>query len=268
MIGELTVFALAIGVGGWLALRPLLAPRAPWPHDPPDERDDVARAVSSLRDLEFAAAAGTIAPADQARLRDRLERSAFAAPQTATRATAPLRTIAGAALLAGIAAALVAVNLPREAGDRAPGTLLTGGVPTVVGIPELEAQAARSPEDLPTLLALAEGYRDAGRASEAVRTYQQVLRLDSTSVPALNGIALILYQSGERQGAMLAVDRVLALRPRDPDALFLKGLARYQSQDWQGAVDAWRIYLEAAEFHPAAGMVRPLYAEAKKKAGN
>src|SRR5438034_11423006 len=56
-----------------LARRPIA-----WPADPPDERDDVARAVSSLRDLEFARAAGTIAPADYARLRATLERDAFA----------------------------------------------------------------------------------------------------------------------------------------------------------------------------------------------
>ena len=262
------VFALAVALGGWLAVRPLLAGRAAWPHDPPDVRDDVTRAVSSLRDLEFARAAGTIAPADHARLRALLERSAFAAPRPARATAAPIRTIAGAALLAAVAAALVAVNLPREAGDRAPGTLITGSVPQLTpSVAALEAEAARSPRDLPTLLALADAYRDEGRTSDAVATYQRVLTIERDNVPALNGLALILYQAGERGGALIAVDRVLALRPRDPDALFLKGLALYQSEDWRGAVEVWRVYLEAGEFHPAAPMVRPLYAEAARKLG-
>ncbi|MGH2379525.1 MAG: hypothetical protein ACRDGT_13795, partial [Candidatus Limnocylindria bacterium] len=78
------VFALALAAGGFLVLRPLLRP-APWPVEPPDRRDDVARAVSSIRDLEFAQAAGTIDPADAALLRSRIEAAAFAAPEAAAR---------------------------------------------------------------------------------------------------------------------------------------------------------------------------------------
>jgi len=262
------VFAIAVAIGGWLAVRPLLARRTAWPHDPPDVRDDVARAVSSLRDLEFARAAGTIAPADHARLRALLERAAFTAPAPARSGAAPVRTIAAAALLAALAATLVVANLPREAGDRAPGALITGSVPALTPtIASLEAEAARSPRDVPTLLALADAYRDEGRIQDSVATYQRVLTIDRDSVPALNGLALILYQAGERPGALIAVERVLAIRPRDPDALFLKGLALYQTEDWRGAVEVWRVYLEAGEFHPAAPMVRPLYAEAVRKSG-
>ncbi|HEX4745196.1 MAG TPA: tetratricopeptide repeat protein [Candidatus Limnocylindria bacterium] len=267
-MSEIVVFAAFVAFGGWLAVRPLLGRRAPWPHDPPDERDDVARAVSSLRDLEFARAAGTIAPEDHARLRAALERSAFAATSVAGRRAAPLRTLAAAALIASVAAVLVVVNLPREAGDRAPGSSLTGSVPRLSrSAAELESAAARSPGDVPTLLALAEAYRDEGRLGDSAGAYQRVLAIDRDNVAALNGVALILYQSGERPSALIAVDRVLALRPRDPDALFLKGLAHYQSEQWAAAVEAWRIYLEVGEFHPAAQMVRPLYAEALKKRG-
>lgn len=268
-MSAILVFAIFVALGGWLAVRPLLGRRAAWPHDPPDEHDDVARAVSSLRDLEFARAAGTIAPADHARLRAALERSAFADAPARGRRTAPLRTVAAAALLAAVAAVLVVVNLPREAGDRAPGTTLTGTVPRLgPSAADLEAAASRSPNDIPTLLALADAYRDEGRLGDAAAAYQRALTIDRDNVAALNGIALLLYQSGERPGALIAVDRVLALRPRDPDALFLKGLAHYQAEEWRAAVDAWRIYLEVGEFHPAAQMVRPLYAEALRKRGS
>ncbi|HUQ16266.1 MAG TPA: tetratricopeptide repeat protein [Candidatus Saccharimonadales bacterium] len=262
-------FVLATAAGGWLVARPYLRPAATgWPADPPDRRDDVARAVSSLRDLRFAEAAGTIDPADAGRLRLLLERSAFAGEPPAALRRAPVRTLLIGALLAGITAVLVAQNLPQEAGDRAPGGPLTGtvgaGAPSIT---VLEGRAKASPRDIPTLLALADAYRQEGRTRDAVASYQTVLGLDRDSVPALNGLALILVQAGEADAAGVATDRVLVLRPKDPDALFLKGLLRYKAQDWPGAVSAWKIYLDVGEFHPAAPMVRELYADAVRRAG-
>ena len=65
-----------------------------------------------------------------------------------------------------------------------------------------------------------------------------------------------------------AQDRVLTLRPRDPDALFLKGLIQYQSDDFKGAVDTWTVYLNVGQFDgDKADMVRSLYADAKAKLG-
>ena len=261
------VFGLAIAAGALAALWPWLAPRVrAWPAEPTAAGDDVARAVSSLRDLQFAEAAGTIDRADAARLRGVLERSAFVAGPAAARQRAPIRTVGIAALLIGIAAALAAQSLPQAAGDRAPGEPITGTVPAAgPTTPDLEARAKVSPNDVPTLLALSDAYRQDGRTNDAVATYRAVLAIDATSVPALNGLALILAQAGQPDGAMVAVDRVLALRPKDPDGLFLKGLLLYQKQDWQGAVDVWTVYLDVGEFHPAAPMVRPLYQDAKSK---
>jgi cytochrome c-type biogenesis protein CcmH/NrfG len=261
------VFGLALAAGALAALWPWLAPGArSWPAEPAAARDDVSSAVSSLRDLQFAEAAGTIDRADAARLRGVLERSAFIAGPVGAPRRAPIRTIGIAALLVGVAAALVAQSLPQAAGDRAPGEPITGTVPA--GAPTtaaLEARARASPTDVPTLLALADSYRQDGRVNDAVTTYRGVLAVDANSVPALNGLALILTQAGQPDGAMVAVDRVLQLRPKDPDGLFLKGLLLYQKQDWKGAVEVWTVYLDVGEFHPAAPMVRSLYQEAKGK---
>src|SRR5207247_10394596 len=80
-----------------LARRPIA-----WPADPPDERDDMARAVSSLRDLEFARAAGTIAPSDYANLRATLERDAFERRTDEPLSTAPVGPLLGAAIVRGV----------------------------------------------------------------------------------------------------------------------------------------------------------------------
>ena len=259
-----TLFLAALG----LTVRPFLARRAAaWPPETPDARDDVARAVSGLRDLEFARAAGTIAPEDHERLRALLERSAFTTARPTVARSAPWRTLLVAAAIAGAVAVLVAVYLPQEAGDRAPGESLTGSVPSGPSLADLERLAKASPKDVPSQLALADAYLDAGRLPDAATYYQAALALDGNNVTALNGLAIVLFRSGETRGAGVAVDRVIAQRPKDPDALFLKGLLQYQAQDWKGAVAAWGVFLDVGEFDPRAQMVRSLYDDARAKAG-
>ena len=264
---SVALFVAFVVAGMAAVIAPLARRPVAWPADPPDQRDDVARAVSSLRDLEFARAAGTIAPSDYARLRATLERDAFVRRSDEPPSTAPVRTLLAAALIAGVVAGVVAVTLPRSAGDRAPGETVTGTVPRSNDLASLEARAQSLPNDIPTQLALAEAYVQAGRPVDAVPRYQAVLTRDPNNVAALDGLALILVASGSNDGAITAADRVLALRPRDSDALFVKGLALYNKKDWNGAVDVWTVYLDVGEFHSASDMVRALYADAKAKAG-
>src|SRR5206468_456649 len=89
---------------------------------------------------------------------------------------------------------------------------------------DLEGRAKASPRDVPTQLALADAYLSEGRPADAASAYRAVLAIDRDNVAALDGIALVLELAGERDGALVAVQRVLQLRPRDPDALFLRGL--------------------------------------------
>jgi cytochrome c-type biogenesis protein CcmH/NrfG len=227
----------------------------------------VARAVSSLRDLEFARAAGTIASADYTRLRASLEGDAFARPTPEPRRAAPVPTLVAGALIAAVAVGAAVFFLPPSAGDRAPGETVTGTVPQTDALAALEARASAKPGDVPTQLALADGYVQAGRPKDAIPRYQAVLANDPNNVAALDGLALILVASGSNDGALVAADRVLAQRPKDPDALFVKGLALYAKQDWNGAVDVWTVYLDVGQYHFASEMVRGYYADAKAKAG-
>src|SRR5256712_11951945 len=112
-----SLFLVSLG----LAVRPFLTRRAaPWPSETPDARDDVSRAVSGLRDLEFARAAGTIAPEDHARLRALLERSAFTAGRTDRGRPPPRRALLIPAPPPGVGPAPGVGHPPPQAGRRAP----------------------------------------------------------------------------------------------------------------------------------------------------
>jgi len=261
------LFIVLLLAGTAAVIAPLARRPVAWPADPPDRRDDVARAVSSLRDLEFARAAGTIAPSDYTQLRASLERDAFARRAPDRRDAAPVRTLVVAALVAAVVVGVAVFYLPPSAGDRAPGETVTGTVPQIDAVAALEARASATPGDVPTQLALADAYVKAGRPQDAIPRYQAVLAKDPNNVAALDGLALILVASGSNDGAIVAADRVLAQRPKDPDALFVKGLALYGKQDWSGAVDVWTVYLDVGQYHFASEMVTGLYADAKAKAG-
>src|SRR2546427_8424975 len=113
--------SVAFVVAGMAAvIAPLARRPIAWPADPPDQRDDLARAVSSLRDLEFARAAGTIAPGDYRRLRAALERDAFARRADEAARPAPVRTLLAAALIVAVVSGVAAVTLPPAAGGPAP----------------------------------------------------------------------------------------------------------------------------------------------------
>jgi cytochrome c-type biogenesis protein CcmI len=261
------LFVVLLLAGMAAVIAPLMRRPVAWPADPPDQRDDVARAVSSLRDLEFARAAGTIAPADYARLRASLERDAFTRRASEPQGAAPVRTLVAASLVAAVAVGAAVFFLPPSAGDRAPGETVTGTVPQTNPLVALEARASANPGDIPTQLALADGYVQAGRPQDAIPRYQAVLSKDANNIAALDGLALILVASGSHDGAIVAADRVLAQRPKDPDALFVKGLALYGKKDWNGAIDVWTVYLDVGQYHSGSEMVRGLYADARAKTG-
>jgi cytochrome c-type biogenesis protein CcmH/NrfG len=261
------LFVVLLLAGTAAVIAPLARRPVAWPADPPDRRDDVARAVSSLRDLEFARAAGTIAPADYTRLRASLERDAFVRTAYEPHSAAPVRTLIAASLVAAVAVGVAVFNLPPSAGDRAPGETVTGTVPQPNALAALEARASANPGDVPTQLALADGYVQAGRPEDAIPRYQAVLAKDPNNVAALDGLALILVASGSNDGAIIAADRVLVQRPKDPDALFVKGLALYGKKDWNGAIDVWTVYLDVGQYHAASDIVRAYYADARAKAG-
>jgi tetratricopeptide (TPR) repeat protein len=81
--------------------------------------------------------------------------------------------------------------------------------------------------------------RGASGGASALAQYRQALRLDPDYVPALRGLAKLLFHQSRHADAQTLVRRALAHVPDDAEFLALLGSILLASDDWSGALDAF-----------------------------
>lgn len=149
------------------------------------------------------------------------ERRAWGTPLVAT---GRLPTIAIAAgMVLALAVPIAAAVGPRLAGQEVTGRTVPQGAPSIA---ELEAVVQANPDDVKSIVALADALLGAGRSGEAVERYKAAVKLDPNNVPALLGVGTILLGSDRADAAGPVFDRILALSPDQPDALLYRAVAR------------------------------------------
>jgi len=236
-----------------------------------EEQRDVL--LSSLRDLEKERAAGEIGDADYAVLKDdytaraaavlrAIEAGRVAArrPSGAGRAragparsgaaasgrTRTVRPAAGAApgdshrptrrqrslaITLGVMFAVVALaggSVVYFAGGRDPGAPVTGSLP--------EGSSDRVAEAL--------SLETQGKAVDALKLYDEVIRDDPGNVEALAYKGWLLKRAGLADKALESLDRAVAVDPSYPDAHFFRGMVLYQDKDDPaGAVAEFNAFL-------------------------
>jgi Flp pilus assembly protein TadD len=90
-------------------------------------------------------------------------------------------------------------------------------------ITDLTAQAKQKPDDVDTWMKLAQvsaraAQLDPAYQTDAINAYDHVLALDPKNVDALRGVANLHYDRDDHQKAIPAFEKYLALRPDDPSA--------------------------------------------------
>ena len=247
--------------------------------------------LDSLRDLESERAAGDIADDDYASLRDdytaraaevlrRIE--AAEAPASASRrargrggerpgpaagggerpertAGPPLRSRSrgrrraalAMAVIVGVAA-LAGVSVVAFSVDRGPGQPSSGR--------DLSTPAGR--------LAEAHALESQGKAADALKLYDAVLREEPANVEALTYKGWLLARAGLTDPAMEALDRAIAVDPRYPDAHFFRGMVLYQGRnDPAGAVAEFEAFLANNPPPDSVAAVREVLERARGDAG-
>ena len=212
-----------------------------------------------LREIEIDAAAGRLGPAEAAAARGELARElmrtkdagAGAATASPGRAGAllTLSLLAVAALAFGAYGYLGSPELPSAPlatrADRAMAEIALDDA-----VARIEAQLARTPDDLRGWTVIAPVYMQTGRFADAVRAFRRIIELGGASADAETdlGEALMMADGGKLEGEPLALFQSAAAR--DPGHVrsryYLAGQAT-EAGDYERAVTLWTELLALSE---------------------
>lgn len=123
----------------------------------------------------------------------------------------------------------------------------------------LKATAARSPSDAETRVQLGNLYFDAERYDEAIRWYEDALRVEPRNVNASTDLGVAYYYSNQPDRALAQFDKSLGMDPRHSKTLLNIGIVRaFAKQDLDGAEKVWQRVVALAPDSPEAALAKKL----------
>ena len=121
------------------------------------------------------------------------------------------------------------------------------------------------PESAAALTLDADAQGPLGNVAGAIAQYRHALRLDPGYVPALKGLADILYRQGRLDEAREAVERAAARAPADASILALAGTIHLAAEHWAEAIEA---FAAAQESEPGNAVHSIQLSHACRKSGD
>ena len=227
-----------------------------------EERDFL---LTSLRDLEREREAGELSERDYQALHDDYTARAAVVLRALERGKdrsgtrrdrpQPVRTrrslgvtVVVMVAIAGLAGGAVAAF----SGQREAGAPMTGSLPDT---PSGRMQQALELETQ-------------GKAADALKIYDELLRADPRNVQALAYRGWLLKRAGLPDKAMESLDQAVAIDPRFPDAHFFRGMVLYQDRkDPAGAVTEFRLFLSNNPPQEMVPLVEDVLRRARADAG-
>jgi tetratricopeptide (TPR) repeat protein len=106
-------------------------------------------------------------------------------------------------------------------------------------------------------------FESQGKAAEALKVYDELLKADPRNVQALAYRGWLLKRAGLPDRALESLDQAIAIDPGFPDAHFFRGMVLYQDRkDPAGAVTEFRLFMAS---NPPPEMV-PLVEDVLRRA--
>ena len=121
----------------------------------------------------------------------------------------------------------------------------------------LRASAEQNPRDAATRVQLGNMYFDAGRFPEAVKWYEDALRIEPRDPDVSTDLGIAYYYTNQPDKALAQFDRSLEVDPKHSKTLLNVGVVRaFGKQDLEGAAKAWQRVIEVAPNSPEARAAR------------
>jgi len=149
---------------------------------------------------------------------------------------------------------------PPPATAQAPASGGAGSSPTTraavvdpAQVKALTSVAEREPGNAKPRVDLGNLYFDAERYDDAIKWYQEALKLNPNDVNVSTDLGVCYYYSNQPDQALAQFQQSLKLDPKHAKTLLNVGIVRaFGKQDLEGATDAWQQVLKVAPESPEA----------------
>lgn len=132
----------------------------------------------------------------------------------------------------------------------------------------LLAQLKSDPNNADLLYRIGNAYYDAEQFPDAVKYYEQCLKINPKATDVRTDMATAYHFMGQSDRALQEYDQVLKIDSRHANALFNTGMVKWQDkQDMSGAIAAWKHLLETNPQYPQRDKVQQLIAQAEQHMG-
>ena len=102
-----------------------------------------------------------------------------------------------------------------------------------------------NPDDLSTIVQVANLYYDGQQYPEAVKYYKLAVKSQPTNADLITDLGTSIWYMGDADGAIAEFQTALKYKPDHPGTLFNLGIVRWQGKfDPKGAVEAWEQLLK------------------------
>ncbi len=229
------IFLLLFLLGLFLALRPLFAPKEPFPEPP--RREELLKELEVLRE-EAGALEGEEKKLALARMVE-LERALEGYRPPEPRPFNPLPAV----LVLGVVA-LLGVGLWRYTLPRLPGETTVTQRAEARELKALSEKAKRTGE-VADLLAWGRRAYELAVYEQAAEAYLEVLKKDPRNVEAVRRVGIILFLSGRLEEARLFLEIAQHADPKAAEGWLFLGNLHFQEGRYREAIAAWERYLEA-----------------------
>jgi len=128
-------------------------------------------------------------------------------------------------------------------------------------------QLKSKPKDAALIAQIGNTYYDAQVFPVAIEYYRKALAIDPKNSFVRTDLATALFYSGDFDHAIAEFDHALKDDPKNSNALFNRGIVKWQGKmDVNGAVADWELLLKQDPNYEQADKVRVYMAQAKKHA--